>query len=914
LVCTLRNFEGKAPKIGINWPELDNTIPVRFIQVFGANIKSILSSSKTSGKMAQRKTKSSGTQYPAISAIEGRQLVIVESPAKARTINTYLGPDYVVSASIGHVRDLPDKNPKGSKNPVPGVDLGYDFKPTYEIIKERAETVKQLKQAAKKASGIWLATDLDREGEAIAWHLTQALGVTPEHANRVVFNAITRSEIEKAFRHPRKIDMDKVNAQQARRILDRIVGYQVSPLLWKKVGRGLSAGRVQSVAVRLVVEREREIEMFIPDEYWRVAACFTTDLKQAAPLAQEWQKWLSEAPSRGNNKKSHDRKAHEKNRWLSEHKSFAAELIEIDGKKFDPKDVEATLAAVKQAGFHLDKRIETQNPQARGPARRIIRLRGHLIGGPAWRAKLIQSKRVKSRPYAPFITSTLQQAAASQLGFSPQLTMKIAQALYEGIKVHGKGSVGLITYMRTDSTHLSVESINMARNYIGSTFGDSYLPTKPHVFASSAKAAQEAHEAIRPTDVSLTPEQVRSSLNDRQYRLYKIIWERFVACQMAEAQWDSTTVLISGSADSGELVFKATGRVLIFDGYYKVVGVPPTADEVLLPPLAAEQPLAAIQIDPTQNFTSPPPRYTEASLVKKLEAEGIGRPSTYAQIIQVIQNRKYVEKTQNLFYATDLGKIVTDKLIEAFPEILQVSYTSEMEQQLDNIEEKHADWVQMLKDFYGPFKQRLDGAYKAMGHAKAEIQPAPLTCPQCGSDTVYRFGRNGRFLSCSQYPKCKFAAPIDRNGKPVAPEQTEVACPKCGTPMLLRKGRFGPFLSCSKYPDCDGILNIDKRGSVIPPKTPPLLTDIPCPKCGAPLNLRRGTRGLWLSCSTFPNCSGKVSWDSLEENKKVTWEKALDEHEQAHPQEIIRTLDGTPLGDNYKPKVRTIEDEATDEQ
>jgi len=863
--------------------------------------------------MAQRKTKSRGIQYPAISAIEGKQLVIVESPAKARTINAYLGPKYVVSASIGHVRDLPDKNPKGSKDPVPGVDLGYDFKPTYEIIKEKAATVKQLKQAAKKASGIWLATDLDREGEAIAWHLTQALGVTPDHANRVVFNAITRSEIEKAFRHPRKIDMDKVNAQQARRILDRIVGYQVSPLLWKKVGRGLSAGRVQSVAVRLVVEREREIEVFIPDEYWRVTSCFTTDLEHAAALAEEWEKWLSEAPSRGYNKKSNERKAHEKNRWLAEHKSLAAELIEIDGKKFDPKNIEATLAAVKQAGFHLDERIETQNPKARGPARRIIRLRGHLSGGPAWRAKSIQSKRMKSRPYAPFITSTLQQAAASQLGFSPQLTMNIAQALYEGIKVHGKGSVGLITYMRTDSTHLSVESINMARKYIGSTFGDSYLPAKPHVFATSAKAAQEAHEAIRPTDVSLTPEQLRSSLNDRQYKLYKIIWERFVACQMAEAQWDSTTVLISGSANSGELVFRATGRVLIFDGYYKVVGVPPTADEVLLPPIAAEQPLAAIQIDPTQNFTSPPPRYTEASLVKKLEAEGIGRPSTYAQIIQVIQHRKYVEKTQNLFYATDLGKIVTDKLIEAFPEILQVSYTSEMEQQLDDIEEKHADWVQMLKDFYGPFKQRLDGAYKAMGHAKAEIQPAPLTCPQCGSDTVYRFGRNGRFLSCSQYPKCKFAAPIDRNGKPVAPEQTEVACPKCGAPMLLRKGRFGPFLSCAKYPDCDGILNIDKRGSVIPPKTPPLLTDIPCPKCGIPLNLRRGARGLWLSCSTFPNCSGRVSWDSLEEDNKVTWEKALDEHEQAHPQAIIRTLDGTPLGDNYKPKVRTIEDEASDE-
>jgi DNA topoisomerase-1 len=864
--------------------------------------------------MVQRKIKSRRRQYPAIADIEGKQLVIVESPAKARTINTYLGPDYVVSASIGHVRDLPDKNPKGSKNPVPGVDLDRDFKPTYEIIKEKATTVKQLKQAAKKASGIWLATDLDREGEAIAWHLTQALGVTPEHTNRVVFNAITKSEIEKAFRNPRAIDMDKVNAQQARRILDRIVGYQISPLLWKKVGRGLSAGRVQSVVVRLVVEREREIEAFIPDEYWRVMAYFTTDLEHVATLAEEWQKWLSEAPAKRNGKKSDGRKAHEKNRWLAAHNSLAAELIEINGKKFDPKNIEATLKAVKCAGFHLDERIETHNPKARGPARQIIRVRGHLIGGPPWRVKAIQRKRMKSRPSAPFITSTLQQAAASQLGFPPQLTMNIAQALYEGVQVHGKGSIGLITYMRTDSTHLSVEAINMARKYIGSMFGDTYLPSRPHVFASSTKAAQEAHEAIRPTNVSLTPEQLRSSLNDRQYKLYRIIWERFVASQMAEAQWDSTTVLISGAADGGELVFRATGRVLIFDGYYKVVGVPPTADEVSLPPLAAEQPLAAIQIDPIQNFTSPPPRYTEASLVKKLEAEGIGRPSTYAQIIQVIQHRKYVEKIQNLFYATDLGTIVTDKLIEAFPEILQVGYTSNMEQQLDDIEEKHADWVEMLTDFYGPFTQRLDGAYKAMGHAKAEIQPAPLTCPQCGSDTVYRFGRNGRFLSCSQYPQCKFAAPIDRNGNPVAPEQTEVACPKCGSPMLLRKGRFGPFLSCTKYPDCNGLLNLDKRGSVVPPKTPPLLTDIPCPKCGAPLNLRRGTRGLWLSCSTFPRCPGRVSWDSLEGDNKVTWEKAFNEHEQAHPQAVIRTLDGAALGDNYKPRVRAVEEEATDEK
>jgi len=379
-----------------------------------------------------------------------------------------------------------------------------------------------------------------------------------------------------------------------------------------------------------------------------------------------------------------------------------------------------------------------------------------------------------------------------------------------------------------------------------------------------------------------------------------------VACQMTNAQWDSTTILISGTADGRELVFRATGRVLIFDGYYKVAGVPKTSDEVMLPRMAEKQPLAAIQIDPTQNFTAPPSRYTEASLVKKLEAEGIGRPSTYAQIIQVIQNRKYVEKIQNLFHATDLGKVVTEKLIEAFPEILQVGYTRDMEQQLDDVGEKHADWVQMLQHFYGPFKQSLEAAYKDMGHAKAEIQPSSHTCPLCGSDTVYRFGRRGRFLSCSKYPECKFAAPIDHDGNPVSPEHTDIACPKCGALTVVRKGRFGPFLSCTRYPACDGVVNLDKKGCVIPPKIPALLTDLPCPKCGALLNLRRGARGLWLSCSTFPNCTGRLGWALLEDETKTKWENALEEHEKTNPQVIIRKLDGNPVGAAYKPQAQNV--------
>lgn len=839
----------------------------------------------------------------------GKQLVIVESPAKARTINKYLGPDYLVMASVGHVRDLPNRNPKGIKNPVPGVDLEHDFKPTYQVIKGKGKTVKALKDAARKASGLWLATDLDREGEAIAWHLIEALGFKNENAKRVVFNAITKKEIDKAFQNPRRIDLNRVNAQQARRILDRIVGYQVSPLLWKKVAGGLSAGRVQSVAVRLVVEREREIEAFVPTEYWKLVGYFTTELAGAAAKAERWHWWLAEATHTRNGRKSNGRSVREKNAWLTEQDCFAAELFEIGGEKFQATEMSAALAAAELAGFVLDEKTERQVPKARGAAKNAVVLNGHLDSGPEWRVKSLHTKRTRSRPFAPFITSTLQQTAATHLGFAAHSTMRLAQALYEGVPIDGMGSVGLITYMRTDSTFLTGEAIGMAREFVSSEFGDRYLPHKPNIFSSSNKAAQEAHEAIRPTDVNLTPDRVRSSLNEQQYKLYKLIWERFVACQMTEAEWDATTVLIAGEAEKVELVFRAAGRRLVFDGFYRVLGVPNNSEDAVLPKMEKAQALALFDLDPSQHFTAPPPRYTEASLIRKLESEGIGRPSTYAQIIQVIQARKYVEKIQNRFHASDLGKVVTDKLIEAFPEILEVSYTRDMEQQLDDIEEKNADWVEMLERFYGPFKADLEAAYKGMEHAKSETQPAPHVCPECGNSTVYRFGRNGRFLSCSQYPDCKFAAPIDRDGNPVSPEQTDIGCPKCGAPTLLRTGRYGPFLSCIKYPDCDGIVNLDKRGCVAPPKAPPLLTDLRCPKCDAPLNLRRSARGLWLGCSKFPKCRGRLSWASLDAETKKKWEKALKAHENAFPIPTLRRTDGTPIGDAYKPQTQSLNHE-----
>ncbi|MBI1368244.1 MAG: type I DNA topoisomerase [Planctomycetes bacterium] len=878
---------------------------------------------RRTGAMAKKTQKSttqkastgkSGGRADGATDAAGKHLVIVESPAKAKTINKYLGPGYVVKASVGHVRDLPKRNPKGVKAPVPGVDLEADFAPTYEVIEGKGKTITDLKRAAKSASDIWLATDLDREGEAIAWHLAEALKVPEEKAKRVVFNAITKDEIRRAFEKPRPLNMDKVNAQQARRILDRIVGYQVSPLLWKKVAGGLSAGRVQSVAVRLIVEREREIDAFNPEEYWKVTGYFTADLAQRDAYAKAWRKWLDSAPEKSPaGRPLSGRTVREKNAWLNEHESISAELVEVDGERFEPKDQKAALAIAKLAGFALEDEQVTPDPKGKGPAANKTKLIGTLAEPqPDWRVRSIKTKRTRSRPYPPYITSTLQQAAANVLSFAAQTTMRTAQQLYEGVEIAGMGSVGLITYMRTDSTFLSNEAINMARGYIEKSYGSEYLPEKPNFYRSSNKAAQEAHEAIRPTDVTLHPDDpaVKRSLDERQYKLYRLIWQRFVACQMTPAEWDSTAVLLGAKVSGTDLVFKCTGRHLVFDGFYRAIGVPNVSDDLILPKVEEGQPFGAIQMDPTQHFTSPPPRYTEASLVKKLEAEGIGRPSTYASIISVIQNRKYVEKQGTAFHATDLGMVVTDKLIEGFPTIMDVGYTRAMEAELDAVEDQHNDWVQMLHNFYGPFRENLAKAHDAMTHAKAETEPAPHTCPECGASTVYRFGRNGRFLSCSRYPDCKYAAPIDKEGNPQTPELTEVACPNCGRPMLLRKGRFGPFLSCSGYPDCKGIVNIDRKGFVTPPKVPPVLTDIPCPKCQAPMNLRSSKRGPWLSCSKFPKCRGRLAWTKLPEDQQKKWELILANHEKENPQPIIKTIHGKPIGDEYKPTIAGSEEEA----
>jgi DNA topoisomerase-1 len=857
--------------------------------------------------------KKTGTRRQKVDAT-GKQLVIVESPSKARTINKYLGPDYVVLASVGHVRDLPRKKPKGDKSPVPAIALDRDFEPRYEVLSDKKATVADLRKAAKQATEVWFATDLDREGEAIAWHLAEVLGIDPSVAKRVIFSAITRAEIQHAFERPRPIDMDRVNAQQARRILDRIVGYQVSPFLWKKVARDLSAGRVQSVAMRLVVEREREIQAFVPDESWQLFAEFHPGDVDLASLAAAWTARNAERDDKG---KPPTRK--ELNAWLAAEGGLRAELAEVAGKKFDlsakgqtdnpdatPADLTGQISEIATLAGLDGILVETdEDERGRGPARYRRTVTGKVDSSVAWTIADIETKRTKARAGAPFITSSLQAAASTRLGFAARRTMRTAQSLYEGVEIPGEGPVGLITYMRTDSTHIAGEALGMARDYIEEQFGERYLPEKPNFFGSTNKNAQEAHEAIRPTSLRFDPEQLRRHLTPDQFKLYRLIWERFVSCQMSPAEWDNTTVWIEGGRDASRpLRFKTQGRILAFDGYYRVAGVPTASDEQTLPAIATGASVGCFGIEPQQRFSSPPPRYTEASLIKMLESEGIGRPSTYADIIQKIQDRKYVEQLERRFHATDLGEVVTDMLVEALPQIMDVRYTRQMEGQLDKVEENHLDWIEMLHSFYKPFSEALELAMEKAGHAKAKTDPAPdeYRCGDCGSNTVYRFGKNGKFLSCSTYPDCKWASPIDREGRPRPAEFTKIACHKCGAPMIKRTGRFGPFLGCSRYREeenpCDGLLNIDKKShKVTAPTQPPYVTDLECEKCDSPMNLRNGARGPWLGCSRFPKCRGRMAFSKLDEKVVEELKAALAKHMKANPVPVIATLDGTALTD-----------------
>ena len=679
-----------------------------------------------------------------------KSLVIVESPAKAKTIKKYLGKDFSVEASSGHLIDLP--------NNKLGVNIEKNFKPEYVVIKNKKKFLDQLEKASKKADNIYLASDPDREGEAIAWHIVDRLKIK-DKAYRVLIYEITEKAVLEAIRNPSRLSRDMFEAQQARRILDRLVGYQVSPLLWKKVRRGLSAGRVQSVALRLVVEREREVENFKPDEYWTIEA----ELKQL----------------------------------LDDAISFVAVLSKYDGEKVDIKTEEAANRAVEGL------RNETYN---------VISVE--------------KKERSRSAP-PPFITSTLQQEASRKLRFPVKKTMTIAQKLYEGVELGDEGPAGLITYMRTDSVRVSEHAINEARGYIGEAYGADFLPEGPNIFKVK-KSAQDAHEAIRPTSVIKSPDSVKIYLSEDEFELYKLIWQRFISCQMNPALYDQTTVEI----EAGKGLFRATGSVIKFPGFTIVYmegkeeeeEAKEKEEEKRLPDLSEDEDLKLIALEGKQHFTQPPPRFTESALVKELEERGIGRPSTYATILSTIQDREYVIKEKNRLKPTLLGCAITDLLIEGFPEVMDVQFTAEMEEKLDEVEEGNVNWVDLLNGFYKEFGKRLEQAEVSMRSLRREGMPTELDCEQCGGQMIIKWGKRGEFLSCSKYPECKNAKQFEygEDGEIRIKEKKEpeirhdILCDLCGKPMVVRKSRYGKFLGCTSYPECKGIKRLkDVQGEEV---------------------------------------------------------------------------------------------------
>ncbi len=650
-----------------------------------------------------------------------KSLVIVESPAKAKTINKFLGPNYKVTASMGHVMDLP----KSSM----GVDVEKDFEPRYVVISRNKKTVSRLKKEAKEKEGIYLAPDPDREGEAISWHLANILKDINGKIHRVVFNEITKRAVKKAFDNPREIDLNKVNAQQARRILDRIVGYNLSPLLWKKVGRGLSAGRVQSVALRLICDREKEINAFKSQEYWIIEAKFSKTPDTRGQTADQ-----------------------------IKDQTFIAALIEVEGEKpeiSDRQQAEAIVSNLKDKDFIVDK---------------------------------IEKKEKKRNPSPPFITSKLQQESYNKLHFSAHKTMRIAQQLYEGIEVGDEGSVGLISYMRTDSVRVSADAEQEAKSYIEKTYGDKYLPASPMRY-KSRKGAQEAHEAIRPTSVFRAPDSISKHLTPDQHKLYQLIWNRFVASQMSPALISVTTVSIK----SGEYLFRASGSSILFDGW--MVLLDEKKPQAVIPPLEKDERLLLDEVIPSQHFTKPPPHYTDASLIKTLEEQGIGRPSTYAPTIRTILIRGYVKRDGGAFLPTELGTVVTELLVRHFPKILDKGFTAKMETELDEIEEGSRDWVNVLKSFYPPFMKDVKAAQDKMKDVKKEVIPTSEVCKECGKQMVIKWGAHGRFLACSGFPECKYTKSITTGIKCSAPD-----CDGELVEIHTKTGRF--FYGCSNWPKC----------------------------------------------------------------------------------------------------------------
>ncbi|HVN81290.1 MAG TPA: type I DNA topoisomerase [Terriglobia bacterium] len=711
-----------------------------------------------------------------------KSLVIVESPAKAKTINKYLGSEFSVKASLGHVKDLPKKGL--------GVDIKKNFEPTYQIIPGKEKVIRELRSAAKGVNSVYIATDPDREGEAIGAHLAEELSSRQRKIFRVLFNEITPKAIREAFEKPGTIDGHLVEAQQARRILDRLVGYKISPLLWVKVRRGTSAGRVQTVALRLVVEREREIRSFIQKEYWTIDANLSAHLPPAFDARLQ---------------------------------KFAGKTLEI----VNGQQAEQIVESLRDARFIVES---------------------------------IEKREKKRHPVPPFITSKLQQEASRKLGFTVKKTMALAQRLYEGIELGDEGSVGLITYMRTDSTRVSNDALEGVRQYVASTYGESYLPEKP-IFYKSKKGAQDAHEAIRPTSVSRKPDEIKRHLSADEYKLYKLIWQRFVASQMKSAVFDQTLVEIGAD----KYLFKASGSVMKFDGFLTVYSEgkdeKDEEDEELehpIPPMTKGEILALNQLKKEQHFTQPPPRYTEATLVKALEEKGIGRPSTYATILTTIQEREYVLKQDGKFSPMELGFIVNDLLVENFADIFEVEYTARMEEELDEIEDGKLAWTEALDEFYKKFEVDLKQAQKHMTDVKKMEEPTDEKCEKCGSGMVIKWGRHGRFLACSAYPECKNTREIARdNGAApegtVEVEQIEEICENCGKPMTLKRGRFGQFLACTGYPECKTTkrLSASAAGKAHVPDIP---LNEACPECGKNLVIKHGRYGEFTACGNYPEC------------------------------------------------------------
>lgn len=769
-------------------------------------------------------------------------LIIVESPTKAKTIAKFLSKDYKVESSFGHIRDLP-------KNEM-GIDIKNNFQPKYIIPAKARKTASELKQNAAKAKKIILASDEDREGEAIAWHLAEALKLNKQKVSRIVFHEITKEAILAALTSPRDININLVDAQQARRILDRLVGYELSPFLWKKVAKGLSAGRVQSVAVRLIVEREREIQTFKTEEYWSIKADFAV---QAVPLS----KMIREFAGDVNSAKS-----------------------QVGTPAPTMPDIQAKLNKIN--GKTIDK-LEIKNKEQ---ADKIL----NDLEGAEYIVAVVERKSVKKNPPKPFTTSTLQQTANRWLGFSAKQTMMIAQQLYEGVELPGEGGVGLITYMRTDSLNLSEKFLNDAQQYLKNNLGRQYALLKSRRFKTKTKGAQEAHEAIRPTEAARNPETIKSSLNNNQYKLYKLIWQRTLAGQMPEAIVDQTIIDINavgvievpqpcgtilreddvlansrvGSRGFGTQTsyyqFRAAGQVIKFDGYLKIY--PEKSSDVELPDVKKNEKLDLVELKTEQHFTKPPARYSDAGLVKKMEAYGIGRPSTYAPTINTIIERNYINRDENKrLFPTDIAFIVNDLLIEHFPKIVDYQFTAKMEDNLDGIAAGKSRWQPIINDFYNPFHQNLQSKYNEL--KKQDIMPEEKsneTCDKCGTPMIIKTGRYGKFLACSAFPECKNIKGLDGKGsrsartddnmnekmQELSEKYKNEKCEKCGSDMVVKNGKYGLFLACNGYPKCKNIKNIQENSNII---------DIACPVCSkGKIIEKRSRKGIFYACNQYPDC------------------------------------------------------------